>query len=96
VAYFPNGSSGEIFEAQCADCPLGAGWNNPNQKRLFDDEKPMKPCPTAFVQLSHNYDQVSNPKLREAMTILVDDKGICQTRKLLLEVRQEAEARQPL
>lgn len=70
MAYFPNGSSGEIFDRQCADCPLGEG-----------------PCPTAAIQMLYNYDQVSDgqEKLREAMTILVDDKGICQTRKQLWE-----------
>ena len=97
MAYFPNSGAGEVFDAQCADCPLGAGWNNPNQKRLFDDdEKPMKPCPTAFVQLNWNYGQEKNPDLKAAMNILVSEDGTCKTRKLLLEVRREAGERQPI
>ena len=45
------------------------------------------PCPTTLVQLTFNYDQCSNEKLKEAMTMLVDDDGICQTRKLLEKIR---------
>lgn len=70
MAYFPNGSSGEIFDNQCAECPLGQG-----------------PCPIAAVQLLYNYDQLGDrqEKLQAAMTILVDDNGICQTRKQIIE-----------
>jgi hypothetical protein len=92
MAYFSNGSEGEVFDWQCYDCPLGYGWNEPDQKRLFDDsvkDREPKPCPTALIQLQYNYDQVDNKKLREAMTALVDDDGICQTRKILMQIRQE-------
>jgi hypothetical protein len=80
MAYFSNGSAGEIFDNQCDECPLGQG-----------------PCPIASVQLMYNYDQLSDgqEKLREAMTILVDDEGICQTRKQMIELEnvKSAESR---
>lgn len=92
MAYFPNGSSGDVFDAQCADCPLGYGWNDPRQMSLFDAERAPKPCPVALVQLTYNYDQLdaNNKQLREAMTMLVDDTGECKVRKLLAECRAEA------
>ncbi len=70
MAYFPNGSSGEVLDRQCADCPLGDG-----------------PCPVMLVQQVYNYDQLDEgqEKLREAMTILVDDEGTCHVRKQLAE-----------
>jgi hypothetical protein len=91
MAYFSNGSEGEVLEDQCADCPLGYGWNDPAQKHLFDPEKIPLPCPTAFVQFNFNYDQCrpGNDKLRDAMRVLIDDNGECQTRKLLLKIRRD-------
>jgi len=70
MAYFPNGSAGEVLDRQCAECPLGNG-----------------PCPVLGIQMIFNYDQLSegNKQLREAMTMLVDDKGECQVRKQILE-----------
>lgn len=44
-------------------------------------------CPVMMVQLAHNYDQCDNPKLKEAMNYLVDEKGICQLRPLLLDLK---------
>jgi len=89
MAYFPNGSSGEVLDMQCADCPLGYGWNDPQQKKLFDAEPEGKPCPVVAVQMIYNYDQLKdgNTQLREALTILVSDDGTCKTRELLLQVR---------
>jgi len=91
MAYFSNATEGGTLDAQCSDCPMGAGWNDPKQSRLFKDERPMRCCPTAFVQLLYNYDQVDDKqkKLREAMTLLVNDDGICETRKILVEIREE-------
>lgn len=65
MAYFPNGSSGEILDNQCASCSLG-----------------QSPCPVLLVQLTYNYDQVDKgqEKLREAMEILVDKRGVCQVK----------------
>ena len=90
MAYFRNSSSGEVLEVQCADCPLGFGWNDPYQKRLFDAESIGNGCPVEFVQLMYNYDQVGIPKLKEAMTILINDAGTCQVRELLLKLRRES------
>lgn len=88
MAYFAN-SSEDVLTQQCYDCPLGAGWSNPNQKRLFGDERPLRPCPVALVQLQYNYDQIDIPKLRAAMTVLVSDQGECEVRKLLQSVRRD-------
>lgn len=91
MSYFPNATAADVLERQCADCPLGYGWNDPKQKRLFDPDASPLPCPTAFVQLQFNYEQCDNPQLREAMTALVDDEGVCQTRKLLMQIRKDGE-----
>lgn len=89
MAYFANGSEGEVLDRQCADCPLGYGWNDPAQQQLFDTVKIPLPCPTAFIQFNFNYTQIDNLPLRSAMRILIDDNGECQTRKLLLKVRKD-------
>ena len=90
MAYFPNGSSGDVLDIQCADCPLGYGWHDPKQKVLFDADPIPRPCPVALVQFMYNYDQVrpGNEKLREAMNLLIDEKGVCLVRKELAEVRK--------
>lgn len=69
MAYFPNGSSGEVFDQQCSDC------------KLADDA----PCPVLFVQMTYNYDQchADHWKLKEAMNCLVDKDGICQMKKCI-------------
>lgn len=87
MAYFAN-SSEEVLSEQCADCPLGYGWNDPSQKPLFPVEQTPKPCPVALIQLQYNYEQLGNPCLRAAMNCLVSESGICQVRKLLVEERQ--------
>jgi hypothetical protein len=68
MAYFSNGSEGEILEDQCQECILGLGG-----------------CPTYGVQFNFNYDQMSNEKLKEAMNMLVNEKGICQTKEAIDE-----------
>jgi hypothetical protein len=69
MAYFSNGSEGEYLENQCADCPL-------NDKH----------CPVFRVQMRYNYDQVSpgQEKLRAAMNLLINEKGDCQVRPLVV------------
>ncbi len=91
MAYFPNGTAGMHLDRQCADCPLGAGWSDPDQIELLDEPKEMRPCPVAFIHLEYNYDQLDkgNEQLMEAMTILVDDVGDCQVRKLLQETQMQ-------
>jgi len=88
VAYFANSSEGDIFDSQCADCPLGYGWNEPTQTLLFDPERVPRPCPVALVQLQFNYDQCDNKKLEDAMNCLVNKVGICQVRQQLLQIRE--------
>lgn len=72
MAYFPNGSSGEVLDSQCSKCPLGdAGCPillvqlNYNYKQL-DEGQAM---------------------LKEAMNLLVADDGTCSTFKLLQSVK---------
>lgn len=85
MAYFTNSTSGDVLEMQCEDCPLGCGWNNPRQQRLFDPEIERRPCPVHFVQLNFNYAQceAGQEKLRQAMSMLIDENGVCQVRKVL-------------
>ncbi len=40
-------------------------------------------CPILHVQMAHNYDQCSNEQLKQAMNLLVNEKGVCQLRPLL-------------
>lgn len=77
MAYFPNGSSAEVFDRQCDTCVLG------------DDQS----CPIALVQLLHNYDQVGNDLARGILLSLVSDDGICATRALLEEKSKDAKQR---
>lgn len=69
MAYFSNGSEGEILDQQCCDC-------------IVNDDAP---CPVLFVQMEFNYDQLKkgNESLQKAMNILIDKKGICQMKKVL-------------
>ncbi len=87
MAYFSNSAS-DTLTTQCYDCPLGAGWDDPEQAKLFDVERELRPCPVAFVQLCFNYDQVGIPKLRQAITNLVNDAGVCQVRERLCDLRE--------
>lgn len=38
------------------------------------------PCPVFLVQMQYNYEQCDNPKLKEAMNILISEDGICNLR----------------
>jgi hypothetical protein len=70
MAYFSNSTEGETLEVQCCDCPLGPSG-----------------CPVHLVQLLYNYEQLCDgqEKLKEAMEILIDDKGVCQVRNKVLQ-----------
>lgn len=70
MAYFANGSEGEILENQCDTCV-----------HAHDDGV----CPISAIQMLFNYEQIDNPDLNAAMSILVDDEGICQMRKALID-----------
>ena len=40
-------------------------------------------CPVASIQSMFNYDQCGQPMLEDAMSMLVDNKGICQVKLLI-------------
>jgi hypothetical protein len=90
MAYFSNGSEGEVLDEQCADCPLGAGWNDPNQMILPGCEPDYQPCPVHLVQLTYNYDQIGNDDLWAAMNMLVSKDGVCQVREQLKNRKGES------
>jgi hypothetical protein len=73
MAYFSNGSEGEVLDEQCADCPIG--------------RHPDAPCPVLLVQSLYNYDQCEEgqEKLREVLNLLINEKGICHMREVLLK-----------
>lgn len=71
MAYFSNNTDGTIMELQCEDCPLGVEGVS---------------CPIRMVQDLYNYDQIGNKKLKGAMNELINKKGICQLRPLVMEI----------
>lgn len=66
MAYFPNGSSGLLFDEQCARCRYG--------------DRPD--CPIYRAQYDHNYSACNNPEARAILDLLVHDDGECQMFKL--------------
>jgi len=70
MAYFSNGSEGMALDDQCAEC-------------IHADHDVM--CPIAGIQLEFNYDQLNkgNEDLKKAMTILIDDSGICNMKQII-------------
>ena len=77
VAYFSNSTDGDYLTQQCETCPAYK-------------ETPEMPeggaCPILLVQLLYNYDQLDKgqEKLKDAMTALIDDKGNCRMRPLIV------------
>lgn len=67
MAYFPNSSAGETLDQQCSDC------------KIPDDA----PCPVLLAQMVYNYEQVGNPKLKDCLNTLIDEKGNCQMKPLI-------------
>ena len=83
MAYFPNGSSGEVLDEQCATCPVG--------------KHPEAPCPVLFVQTHYNYEQFTDGKpneIAELLNFLVDPvKGVCQMRAVMIKYADKPEKR---
>jgi len=75
MAYFPNGTAGEIFDEQCSNCLHG----------ISDDIM----CPVCYVQTTYNYDQTRpmEKKLRECLNSLVNEKGICMMKTAMEECK---------
>lgn len=70
MAYFPNATSGEVLDRQCADCPLGNG---------------PCPVMGVQMLFNYDQCDDGQEKLRSAMSILVADDGTCQVRKQILD-----------
>lgn len=66
MAYFANGTEGDILTNQCHTCLHG----------MNDDVL----CPVVSVQMTYNYDQLNdgNEDLRAAMNMLIDEQGNCR------------------
>ncbi len=43
------------------------------------------PCPIALIQATYNYDQCRNPKVKEILDILVNQKGECAMKRMNVE-----------
>lgn len=67
MAYFPNGSAGEVFDRQCEEC-----------LQRIDDVL----CPVALVQTLYNYDQLKagEERLKACLLSLVSEDGTCNQR----------------
>lgn len=70
MAYFPNGSAGEVLDNQCAECPLGEG---------------PCPVALVQMMYNYTQVDDGQESLRGAMALLVSDDGICQVRKQIME-----------
>ena len=70
MAYFSNGTEGEILDEQCFEC-----------LHSIDDFTIY--CPIAAVQAEFNYRQCKNPELKAAMNFLIDEKGNCQMKPII-------------
>lgn len=70
MAYFDSGSAAEILDRQCTSCPFGEYQ-----------------CPVYMAQSLFNCDQMMDGKreLKDCLTFLVDDAGICQVKKLMMQ-----------
>lgn len=68
MAYFPNGTAGEVLDNQCCDCFSKDEWSY---------------CPVYAVHSVFNYEQLAkgNEKLRQALTMLIDENGTCKVRE---------------
>lgn len=66
MAYFPNGTAGQILDDQCDNCLHGVS------------DGIM--CPVAYIQVEFNYKQLDkgNEQLRAAMNTLINNAGECQ------------------
>jgi hypothetical protein len=70
MAYFSNGTEGDVLDNQCAQCPLG--------------QLPC-PVALVQLEYNYEQLDDGNAKLREAMNLLINEQGICKTFELLKE-----------
>lgn len=69
MAYFPNGTAGDVLEQQCETCLQGV-----NDELL---------CPVYLVQLQYNYEQSGNKQLEACLQDLIDQAGTCQMKQAI-------------
>lgn len=60
MAYFANGTHGELFHLMCDNCKHGA-----------DEAGEPLPCPVNYLQLDWNYSQIDNKDKKLALDLLV-------------------------
>jgi len=68
MAYFPNGTAGEVLDNQCSEC-------------IHASDGVM--CPVYYVQATYNYSQSDNSLLEGCLQHLVRDDGTCQMKRAI-------------
>jgi hypothetical protein len=67
MAYFPNGSAGEVLDEQCAEC-------------LPDEPCPVF---LVQMEYNYTQCEDGQEKMRSLLNFLVDKKGTCQMKKYI-------------
>ena len=83
MAYFANGTEGEILDRQCADC-------------IHEDLSAL--CPVYHIMMTYNYDQLDKgqEKLRACLNILIQDEGgLCAMKPLIDKMRKGEDKKIP-
>lgn len=73
MAYYPNGTSGVIFDKGCVDCL---------------HEELDYGCPIAFIQMNYNYSQHDHEKVKEILDYLVDQEKGCILRDKIMALKK--------
>ena len=75
MAYFSNGTEGEILDEQCSKC-------------FYESDDFTILCPISGVQTHYNYSQCGNKDLEDAINWLVDEKGNCKMKPLIDQLKE--------
>ncbi|MCK5606402.1 hypothetical protein KAR91_31160 [Candidatus Pacearchaeota archaeon] len=74
MAYFANSSEGAYFDSQCDECL---------------QEDPDACCPVWAAQVHGNYAQCNNKEFEATLNCLVNEKGECQMKPIIDELRNK-------
>jgi len=69
MAYFSNGTDGEVFDNECQGCKYG-----------YSEDGNVN-CPIQYVQLVYNYDACNNKIATKILNDLVKNDGTCEMKK---------------